>query len=176
MVTLFCALQSGRRRIIRWRWSISDPYKRWAEQTTTKVSGIVLCRAIHPISYFPEYSIRIYVQSSWVFHLNLHDQLPAFVSYYMRSTRNASKGRGWIHHGVDDLNLYKGFPVRSNQFGVLQNLVIPTFLLFWLNIYSADESKLGHPILGSNLVGRILSLWEVILTWSTPVFVVLEGV
>ncbi|KNZ58259.1 uncharacterized protein VP01_1965g3 [Puccinia sorghi] len=63
-----------------------------------------------------------------------------------------------------------------SAFRLLQNLVIPTFLLFWLNIYSSDEGKVGNPILGINLVGRILSLWEVILTWSTPVFVLLEGV
>jgi len=68
------------------------------------------------------------------------------------------------------------FAFMSKVFGLLQNLVIPTFLLFWLNIYSSDESKVGNPILGINLVGRILSLWEVILTWSTPVFVLLEGV
>ncbi|KAA1081084.1 hypothetical protein PGT21_029019 [Puccinia graminis f. sp. tritici] len=69
------------------------------------------------------------------------------------------------------------FAFVSKVFGLLQNLVIPTFLLFWLNIYSPDESKnIGNPILASNLIGRMLSLWEVVLTWSTPVFVLLEGI
>ncbi|KAI9604954.1 hypothetical protein H4Q26_002924 [Puccinia striiformis f. sp. tritici PST-130] len=68
------------------------------------------------------------------------------------------------------------FAFVSKVFGLLQNLVIPTFLLIWLNIYSTDESKIGNPILGNNLVGPILSFWEVFLTWSTPVFVLLEGI
>lgn len=71
------------------------------------------------------------------------------------------------------------FVLVSKLYGLLQNLVIPSFLLIWLNIYSIDESDAtGNLKLGSNhtSVARILSLWESILNWSTPVFVLLEGI
>ncbi|MBW0523355.1 hypothetical protein O181_063070 [Austropuccinia psidii MF-1] len=68
------------------------------------------------------------------------------------------------------------FAFISQLFGIFQNLAIPILLLLWFNVYSTDGTVGGNVKLEPSLLGQILSFWQLILTWSTPIFVLLEGI
>ncbi|KAH9809704.1 ICE2-domain-containing protein [Melampsora americana] len=72
------------------------------------------------------------------------------------------------------------FAFTYKLFGISQNLFIPIFLLACFNLYSLDtpllsESQTWFGWLAS-LLKRVPGWWQLILTWSTPIFVLLEGI